>query len=270
LRASRKLRLFELKEFLDQKSDQYNHPGFIEHDPIAIPHAFTKKQDIEIAGLFAAVLAWGQRITIVRKCKELLTSMDNDPYQFILHHTELDLKIFKNFKHRTFNTTDTLYFITFLRWFYNHHSSLEEAFKVPVEDKTIERGLISFHKLFFSLNDHPIRTKKHIATPERKSACKRLNMYLRWMVRRDGRGVDFGLWNKITPAQLICPCDLHVDRVARKLELIKRKQTDWQTAIELTSNLQKLDPVDPVKYDFALFGLGMEEGWSKVTKEFKC
>lgn len=261
---SRKLKLFELKEFLDQKSDQYNQPGFIEHDPISIPHAFTKKQDIEIAGLFAAVLAWGQRVTIVRKCKELLVRMDNDPHQFILHHTAGDLKIFENYKHRTFNTTDTLYFIAFLRWFYGHHPSLEEAFGVPAEDKTVEHGLINFHNLFFSLKDHPHRTKKHIATPERKSTCKRLNMYLRWMVRRDMRGVDFGLWNTISPAQLICPCDLHVDRVARKLKLIKRKQTDWQTAIELTSNLYKLDPDDPVKYDFALFGLGIEEGWSKI------
>jgi len=265
LTTSRKLRLFELKEFLDQKSDQYNQPGFIEHDPISIPHAFSKRQDIEIAGLFAAVLAWGQRITIVRKCKELLTRMDNDPYQFILHHTERDLRTFEDFKHRTFNTTDTLYFITFLRWFYGHHASLEEAFKVPVEDETIERGLINFHDVFFSLTDHPNRTKKHVATPERNSACKRLNMYLRWMVRKDTRGVDFGLWNKISPSQLICPCDLHVDRVARKLKLIRRKQTDWQTAIELTSNLHTLDPVDPVKYDFALFGLGMEEGWSKFA-----
>ena len=262
---SRNLVLFELKEFLDQKSDQYNQPGFIEHDPISIPHAFTKKQDIEIAGLFAAVLAWGQRATIVRKCKELLTRMDNDPHQFILHHTERDLKIFETFKHRTFNTTDTLYFIAFLRWFYSHHSSLEEAFKVAAENETVEHGLINFHNLFFSLNDHPDRTKKHIATPERKSTCKRLNMYLRWMVRRDNRGVDFGLWNTISPAQLICPCDLHVDRVARKLKLIKRKQADWQTAIELTSNLHQLDPADPVKYDFALFGLGIEEGWSKLT-----
>ena len=262
--TSRKLKLFELKDFLDQKSDQYNQPGFIEHDPIAIPHAFTKRQDIEIAGLFAAVLAWGQRVTIVRKCKELLTRMDNDPCQFILHHTKRDLKTFEDFKHRTFNTTDTLYFITFLRWFYERHSSLEEAFKVPDGDKRIERGIVNFHHLFFHLKNFPERTRKHIATPERKSTCKRLNMYLRWMVRKDKRGVDFGLWSTISPSQLICPCDLHVDRVARKLKLIKRKQTDWETALELTSNLLQFDSVDPVKYDFALFGLGIEEGWSKL------
>ncbi len=253
----------ELKAFLDEKADLYNRPGFIESDPISIPHAYRKKQDIEIAGLFAAVLAWGQRVTIIRKCKELLARMDNDPHQFILHHTEADLKPMQEFKHRTFNATDTLYFIAFLKWYYTNHSSLEEAFKVSKEAKTIEGGLINFHNQFFSLEDHPHRTKKHIATPERKSTCKRLNMYLRWMVRRDGRGVDFGLWKSISPSQLVCPCDLHVDRVSRKLKLIKRKPTDWLTALELTSRLRKLDADDPVRYDFALFGLGIEEGWSK-------
>jgi uncharacterized protein (TIGR02757 family) len=150
-----------------------------------------------------------------------------------------------------------------LKYFYQRHQSLEEAFIVPPDDITVEKGLIGFHHTFFSLEDHPHRTKKHLPTPERKSTCKRINMYLRWMVRADDHGVDFGLWKKISAAQLICPCDLHVDRVARKLRMIRRKQTDWQTALELTSNLRKLDPADPVKYDFALFGLGIEEGWSK-------
>jgi uncharacterized protein (TIGR02757 family) len=265
LTTSGKLKFLELKSFLDQKSDQYNRPGFIEHDPISIPHLFKKKEDIEISGLFAAVLAWGQRITIVRKCKALLAFMDNDPHRFILGHTERDLKVFENFKHRTFNSTDTLYFIAFLKWFYRHYPSLEVAFKVSPEDPTVENGLIHFRNLFFSLNDYPSRTTKHIATPERKSTCKRLNMYLRWMVRNDSKGVDFGIWKSISPAQLVCPCDLHVDRVARRLKLIRRKPTDWLTAVELTSNLLKLDPLDPVKYDFALFGLGIEEGWSKLT-----
>ncbi len=253
----------ELKAFLDEKVDRYNRPAFIELDPIQIPHAFRKQQDIEIAGLFAAVLAWGQRVTIVRKCKELLAMMDNDPHQFVLHHSERDLKSLQLFKHRTFNATDTLYFIQFLKWYYGRHQSLEEAFKVLPGDKTVEGGLVNFYNLFCSLDEFPGRTKKHIATPERKSTCKRLNMYLRWMVREDDRGVDFGIWKSISSAQLICPCDLHVDRVSRKLKLIKRKQTDWQTAIELTTNLRKLDARDPVKYDFALFGLGIEEGWSK-------
>jgi uncharacterized protein (TIGR02757 family) len=251
-------RVEDLKQFLDQKSELYNRPGFIENDPISVPHLFKKKQDIEIAGFFAATLAWGQRKTIIRKCKELLAMMDNDPHEFILHHTDNDLKRFVDFKHRTFNSTDLLYFIESLRHYYIEYDSLESAFFSHPEDETIEKGLIRFHKKFFEL-DHPHRTRKHLPTPERKSTCKRLVMYLRWMVRQDSKGVDFGIWKKISPSQLVCPCDLHVDRVARKLKLIKRKQTDWQTALELTSNLRKFDPTDPVKYDFALFGLGIEE-----------
>jgi uncharacterized protein (TIGR02757 family) len=188
--------------------------------------------------------------------------MDNDPHRFIIEHKDKDLKPFLNFKHRTFNATDTLYFIEFLRWFYKKHDTLETAFNVSGDEETIENGLIRFQKLFFSLEDHPKRTRKHIASPERKSTCKRLVMYLRWMVRNDNKGVDFGIWKSINSSQLICPCDLHVDRVGRKLKLIKRKQTDWQTALELTENLRKFDPIDPVKYDFALFGLGIE-GWLK-------
>ncbi len=255
----------DLKDFLDRKSEQYNQPSFITLDPISIPHAYSRKQDIEIAGLFAATLAWGQRITIVRKCNEFLARMDNDPYRFIMDHTQKDLKLFHDFKHRTFNTTDTLYFISFLKWFYKHHDSLEEAFATDTNAANVQAGLVNFHNLFFSLKDYPTRTRKHVATPDRKSTCKRLNMYLRWMVRNDSRGVDFGIWKKLKPAQLICPCDLHVDRVGRRLKLISRKQTDWLTAIELTKNLALLDRNDPVKYDFALFGLGIEEGWSKLT-----
>jgi len=256
--AKRKSTILDLKDFLDEKAAYYNQPGFIADDPIAIPHTFTKKQDIEIAGLFAATLAWGQRVTIIRKSKELMQMMDNDPYQFILHHSDNDLKRFMQFKHRTFNATDTLYFIEFLKWFYKQHETLEAAFTVLPGDETVENGLIHFQKLFFSLESAPQRTKKHISSPARKSTCKRLVMYLRWMVRQDTKGVDFGIWKNIKPSQLVCPCDVHVDRVARKLKLIKRKQTDWQTALELTTQLRKLDPLDPVKYDFALFGLGIE------------
>ena len=264
MKTLKKFNAAELKAFLDEKTEQFNRPGFVENDPVSIPHLFSKKQDIEISGLFAAVLAWGQRKTIIRKCRELMERMDNDPYNFILSHKEKDLGVFKDFKHRTFNNTDALYFIESLRSLYQKYSSLEEAFYVPPGETTIEKGLINFHHLFFSLEDHPHRTKKHLPTPERKSTCKRIAMYLRWMVRHDNKGVDFGIWKKISTSQLICPCDLHVDRVARKLKLIKRKQTDWQTALELTANLRKLDPIDPVKYDFALFGLGIEEGWSKL------
>lgn len=248
-----------LKVFLDAKTEEYNQPGFIPNDPIVIPHQFVKKQDIEIAGLLAAVFAWGQRKTIINKSREFLALMGNEPHRFVLEYTDKDIIPFQDFKHRTFNGTDALYFLHFFRWFYERHDSLEEAFDQGADGGGMERGFSNFFQLFFSLPDHPTRTYKHIPTPARKSACKRLNMYLRWMVRKDDQGVDFGIWEKIQPSQLICPCDLHVDRVARKLGLIKRKQTDWQTAVELTENLKLLDPDDPVKYDFALFGLGVEE-----------
>ncbi len=251
--------ILDLKPFLDSKVDQYNQPGFIKNDPISIPHQFTKKQDIEISGFLAATLAWGQRITIINKTSMLLEMMDNSPHDFLLHHTLDELRSFEKFKHRTFNGTDALYFIQFLSQFYRKHESLEEAFTSDQSGETVEPHLISFYHLFFSLPDFPDRTRKHLPTPERKSACKRINMFLRWMVRNDDHGVDFGIWTKISPSQLICPCDLHVERVARKLKLIRRKQMNWETALELTANLRKLDPFDPVKYDFALFGLGIEE-----------
>ncbi len=258
--------LSQLKTLLDQKVDEFNRPFFIDHDPICIPHSFSKKQDIEISGFFAATLAWGQRITIINKCRELFSLMDNAPFDFVLGHTEDDLKTLLKFKHRTFNTTDLLYFIQFLRHHYQQHVSLEDAFAKGVleEHETVEAGLIHFHNYFFSLPNSPSRTAKHIATPERKSACKRLSMYLRWMVRTDERSVDFGLWTTIKPAQLVCPCDLHVDRVARSLGLITRKSTDWLTALELTHNLRMLDPHDPVKYDFALFGMGVMEKYDHL------
>lgn len=249
-----------LKLFLDQKVALYNQPNFITNDPICIPHRFVRKQDIEIAGLFAAVLAWGQRKTIIQKCLQLLDWMDHSPYEFICHHQETDLKRFLAFKHRTFNATDTLYFIAFLKQFYQTHASLEEAFTATLlpEDETIEKALIGFRNLFFSLEYAPNRTRKHISTPASKSACKRLCMYLRWMVRHDTAGVDFGIWQQIRPAQLVCPCDVHVERVARALGLLTEKCTGWNMALELTQHLREFDPTDPVKYDFALFGLGVE------------
>lgn len=247
-----------LKEFLEEKVSEFNRPAFIADDPISVPHAFSKRQDIEISGFFAAVLAWGQRKTIIRKCGALMQRMDHAPHDFILHHSEQELSRFEDFCHRTFNGTDTLYFIEALRMLYRRHASLEEVFAPREDEDDTGAGLIRFHELFFSLDAHPHRTRKHLPTPERKSTCKRLNMYLRWMVRQDDNGVDFGIWKKIPASKLVCPCDVHVDRVARKLRLIKRKQTDWLTAIELTRNLRKMDPLDPVKYDFALFGLGVE------------
>jgi len=247
-----------LKALLDRKAEEYNRPEFIPLDPISIPHRYSLKQDIEVAGLFAATIAWGQRQTIVKNCLRLMELMEGVPHQFIVSHKEKDLSRFDGFCHRTFNNTDLLYFIRFLRWFYGKHDSLEEAFAVDTTSSTTEQALINFHDLFFSLNDYPPRTRKHVSTPLRKSACKRLNMFLRWMVRSDKGGVDFGIWKKLHPSQLVCPCDVHVERVARKLKLIRRKQTDWQTAVELTENLKKFDAQDPVRYDFALFGLGLE------------
>jgi len=250
-----------IAELLEMKSRQYNQPSFIAQDPISIPRQFQKKQDIEIMGFWAAMLAWGQRVTIINKCQELLELMGHAPHDFILNHKESDLKPFERFKHRTFNSTDALYFIAFFRFLYSHYPSMEHAFTVTLKpnDATVEHGLIGFHELFFSLPYAPARTQKHVATPLRKSACKRLNMFLRWMVRSDDKGVDFGIWKGIKPAQLVCPLDLHVERVARKLGLLTRKQSDWMAALELTEQLRKLDAQDPVKYDFALFGLGLEK-----------
>ncbi|MEM7550093.1 MAG: TIGR02757 family protein [Bacteroidota bacterium] len=249
----------ELKTLLDDKVEEYNTPRFIEHDPVIIPHSFQKKQDIEITAFWAAILAWGQRKTIINKCFELFDLMGNTPHDFILNHSESDLKSLESFKHRTFNYTDTLYFIEFLKWFYSAHDSLEEAFFVESEEEPMEAGLIKFHRMFFSLSDSPQRTRKHISTPLRKSACKRLNMFLRWMVRKDDKGVDFGIWKKIDQSDLFCPCDVHVEKIARRFQMISRKQLDWQAVKELTCYLRELDPKDPVKYDFALFGLGLEE-----------
>lgn len=251
------MRADPIKEILDKKVDLYNQPSFIPADPIAVPHSYSKKQDIEIAGFFAATFAWGNRTTIIAKSKELMQLMGNAPHDFCLHHSAKELKPLLQFKHRTFNATDLLYFVEFFRHHYSIHKSLETAF--TKNGDTVESMLAGFHHYFFSLDDAPQRTKKHIATPERKSTCKRLNMYLRWMVRKDNKGVDFGIWEKISPAQLICPVDLHVERVARNLGILKRKQNDWQTAIELTEYLRTLDAADPVKYDFALFGLGALE-----------
>ncbi len=246
-----------LKRYLDQKYLQYNNPEFIAEDPICVPHQFSCQQDIEIAGFWTAMLAWGQRPTIIKKSRQLMNMMDDAPYEFVRGYQKQDLKPFEDFKHRTFNGTDTLYFLDFFARFYQDHDSLEEAFSTVPGD--MKASLTNFHGLFFEADYAPQRTRKHVATPERRSACKRLNMFLRWMVRKDDRGVDFGLWRKINVADLICPCDLHVDRVARTLGLISRSQTDWATAVELTNNLKKLDPQDPVKYDFALFGLGVME-----------
>lgn len=251
----------ELKEFLDAKVALYNGPHFIPPDPVSIPHRFSKKEDIEIAGFFAAVFAWGNRTTIINKCSNLLHAMDGAPHDFIRHHQHEDLKKLLHFKHRTFNTTDLLYFISFLQQHYAQHASLETAFTAGFapHEETVENALRHFHNYFFSFAHAPARTRKHIATPARGSHCKRLNMFLRWMVRTDTCGVDFGIWNGIKPSQLVCPIDVHVARVATHLRLLTATQLNWKAALELTQALKQFDATDPVKYDFALFGLGVSE-----------
>jgi uncharacterized protein (TIGR02757 family) len=251
----------KLIDFLNNKVEAYNTRDFIAADPVSIPHLFSKKQDIEISGFFAAIFSWGNRTTIINKSKELMQAFDNSPHEFITQHQPTDLKRFLQFRHRTFNPTDLLYFIEFFRHHYAENTSLETAFSkgMLTSDENTGNALRYFRQKFFSLEDAPARTRKHISSPETNSTCKRLSMFLRWMVRKDRSGVDFGIWKKISPAQLVCPVDLHVARVARRFNLLQRTQTDWLAAVELTDYLKKLDKDDPVKYDFALFGLGVLE-----------
>jgi len=254
----------DLKAFLDKKADQFNDMSFIKNDPISVPHQFHLKQDIEIIGLWTAILSWGQRKTIINKANELVQLMDGSPYDFIINHKEEDRKRFLEFKHRTFQSTDTLYFLDFFQNYYHKHDSLEQAFVCAHSEEPVVAGLNQFYQLFFSNPEHPKRTIKHLSCPAKKSTCKRINMFLRWMVRKDAMGVDFGVWNKIRSADLMIPLDVHVGRVARNLGILSRTQNDWKAVIELTTNLRSFDNNDPIKYDFALFGLGISEkdNWS--------
>jgi len=249
----------DLKDFLDTKYRQYSTPGFIESDPVSIPHLFSKRQDREIAGFLAATISWGQRKTILKNARQLMTWMDDAPYDFITGHTESDLESLQKFVHRTFNGTDMLYFLKALQNLYRDHDGLQGLFEDRSPGSSDLSQVISAARNNFFRFAPPSRTKKHFPDPLSGSAAKRINMYLRWMVRKDDSGIDFGIWKKIKPAQLICPLDVHSARVARKLGLLTRKQNDWKAAAELTSNLILLDPKDPVKYDLALFGLGVFE-----------
>lgn len=257
---NKKLNFGALKEFLDIKTFQYNNPDFIHSDPISIPHLFTKNEDIEIAGFLSAIIAWGQRPTILKNGKQLVEWMDFAPHDFILNFKEKDLQPFKKFVHRTFNGEDCMYFLWSLKNIYQEYQTLENAFTIDFSssEPNIKQAINLFRKRFFEL-DYPVRTMKHIADPEKNSSAKRLNMFLRWMVRQDKTGVDFGIWQKIQPSQLVCPLDVHSGNTARKLGLLQRKMNDWQAAEELTSLLKSFDANDPVKYDFALFGLGVFE-----------
>ena len=253
-----KYSLEEIHSILEEKVEYYNRRSFIEEDPISVPHLFTRKEDIEIAGFWTAMLSWGQRKTIINKAKELMSLMDNAPYDFIMNHKEKDLKRFSKFKHRTFQPDDTYYFLHFFKNFYQRNESLESAFTRGT-DVSVKEMLVHFHQEFFSLPDHLTRTKKHVSTPARNSSCKRLNMFLRWMVRKDNNGVDFGFWENIRPSSLMIPLDIHVFKVSKFLGLLQRNSADWLAVEELTQSLRSFDPVDPVKYDFALFSMGVLE-----------
>lgn len=247
-----------LKDFLDSKVVEYNHPRFIETDPIQVPHTFKIKEDIEIAGFLTASIAWGNRKSIIHNAYRMMQLLDRAPYDFIMNHKEDDLERLLPFVHRTFNGDDFIQFIKSLQHIYTNHGGLEHIFSVHAEPYSLQRAIHEFKKTFFEIN-HLRRTQKHLSDPLKGSAAKRLNMFLRWMVRDDNSGVDFGLWKKLNPSQLSCPLDVHSGNVARKLGLLHRKQNDAKALEELDASLRRLDPNDPVKYDFALFGLGVFE-----------
>ncbi len=249
-----------LKDFLDEKAHQYNHPRFIQSDPIQIPHQFSQKEDIEIIGFLTATIAWGNRKSIINNAQQLVEMMGHCPYDFILHHTSEDLKVLPYFVHRTFNGEDLRYFFKALQHLYHKHGGLEALFLRFAEADSLQTSISKFKEIFFEL-PHPTRTTKHISDPLRGSAAKRINMFLRWMVRNDKAGVDFGIWNSLSPTQLSCPLDVHTGNVARKLGILTRKQNDAKALQELDRNLRAMDLEDPVKYDYALFGLGAFEDW---------
>lgn len=247
----------ELKEFLDEKVELYNNPSFIENDPLQIPHLFTLKEDIEIAGFLASTIAWGNRKMIINNAKKMIDLMGNSPYDFVLNHKEDHLDAFHNFVHRTFNSTDFRQFILSLKHIYLNHQGLENVF-YNNGNLNVQENISNFKRVFFETNLSE-RTLKHVSDPMKGSAAKRINMFLRWMVRKDNKGVDLGIWNSISMSQLSCPLDVHSGNVARKLNILTRKQNDAKALVELDLFLRALDPIDPVKYDFALFGLGAIE-----------
>jgi uncharacterized protein (TIGR02757 family) len=259
----------ELKSFLDEKVIQYNTLDFIESDPVQIPHLFSQKEDIEIAGFLSATIAWGNRKMIIKNSHKMMDLMGNSPYDFVMSHTEDDLERLESFVHRTFNGQDFASFIKGLQHIYKNHGGLEAIFAKHQESNSMQKSISEFKKAFFDTSNselakqipHQNRTQKHISDPMNGSAAKRINMYLRWMCRQDNKGVDLGIWKSISPSLLSCPLDVHSGNVARKLGLLTRKQNDGKAVAELDLKLRELDPIDPVKYDFALFGLGVFEGF---------
>ncbi|MDR1875987.1 MAG: TIGR02757 family protein [Flavobacteriaceae bacterium] len=250
--------ILALKPFLDEKVEQYNHVEFITTDPVQIPHRFYKKEDIEISGFLAAAIAWGNRKSIIKSAEKIIRYLEDSPHDFILNHTEKDLQKIKGSIHRTFNSEDFIFFIRSLQNIYQKHGGLEEVFSAKKEERDTFYLIERFREVFFEI-EHLGRTEKHISSPQKNSSAKRINMFLRWMVRKDAKGVDFGIWESISPSQLVCPLDVHSGNVARTLKLLRRTQNDWTAVSELMTNLRILDANDPVKYDFALFGLGVFE-----------
>ncbi len=254
----------KINQILEEAALRYNTRAFIEDDPICIPHQFVVKEDIEIAGFFAAILAWGQRKTIIAKSYQLLGLMNNKPYDFLMHASDNELKAFRFFKHRTFNGDDFLAIFNGLRMIYKHHGGLEKLMESGFKEKDAWQAIAKLNRVMFSY-PHLSRSRKHISNPETGSAAKRLHMYLRWMVRKDKNGVDFGIWKGISPAQLLCPLDVHVAHTARKLGLLNRRANDRKAVDELTVNLRLFDQTDPVRYDFALFGISKYENTNLLT-----
>ncbi|MBT8393993.1 MAG: TIGR02757 family protein [Bacteroidia bacterium] len=257
---TKKLDKVILKDFLDSKVQQYNQVRFIDSDPIQVPHLFHKKEDIEIAGFLTATISWGNRKSIINNANKLMQLLDSSPYDFVVNHTDSELEKLKPFVHRTFNGNDCIQFIKSLQHIYMDHDGLEAVFVKHAESNSVQNSIHHFKRYFFEI-EHLKRTQKHVSDPLKNSAAKRINMFLRWMVRNDNVGVDLGIWKSLSPAQLSCPLDVHSGNVARKLGLLTRKQNDAKALLELDANLRKLDAKDPVKYDFALFGLGAFEGF---------
>ncbi|NRD21508.1 TIGR02757 family protein [Winogradskyella eckloniae] len=250
----------DLKDFLDEKVVLYNNPKFIDSDPIQIPHLFSKKEDIEISAFLTATIAWGNRKSIIKNSHRMMQLLDHSPFEFIMQHQQNDLKRFDGFVHRTFNSEDLKQFVKSLQHIYREHQGLEAVFAKHAENNSLQNSIHYFKNVFFEM-PHLERSKKHVSDPQKNSAAKRINMFLRWMVRKDNNGVDFGIWNSLSPSQLSCPLDVHSGNVARKLGLLNRKQNDGKALAELDKSLRQFDPKDPVKYDFALFGLGVFEGF---------
>lgn len=248
----------ELKDFLDAKVLQYNSKKFLDSDPIQIPHRYSKKEDIEISAFLTATIAWGNRKSIINNADRMMGLLDHSPHDFIINHQKRDLDKLSGYVHRTFNDIDLIYFIESLRNVHENHGGLEKAFAKNITSRSMHTAISGFKNIFFEL-PHQQRTTKHISDPIKGSAAKRINMFLRWMVRDNSTGVDFGIWKSISPSLLSCPLDVHSGNVARKLDLLKRKQNDAKALSELDESLRQFDAIDPVKYDFALFGLGVFE-----------